>query len=180
MENEENNSLSLDKSLHCLRIEINRHNTIFLYYKVYPKKNSEKFPQDRSAIFFYFDNQHIDYKFFHYYISCAGQIDAVEFGNYINRKGASSKRRVINFAIVKFEEKEALENLLNRLEMQLKINAVIENSKNRAVDFSYNPLEDLNEQGEEIEEGKPDADGFIEVTANKCNFFLFQLMIRNC
>ena len=54
---DENNTLSLDKSLHCLRIELNRHTTVFLYYKVYPKQNSAKFPQDRSAIFFYFDNQ---------------------------------------------------------------------------------------------------------------------------
>jgi len=103
----------------------------------------------------------------------------VEFGYYINRKGASSKRRVINFAIVKFDEKEALDNLLNRLDMQLKVNALIERSKNRAVDFSYNPLEDFNEQGEEIEEVKPDSDGFMEVTANKCKkkfvFFSSQL-----
>lgn len=63
--------------------------------------------------------------------------------------------------------------LLNRLDMQLKVNAVIERSKNRAVDFSYNPLEDLDEQGEEKEEGKPDADGFMEVTANKCKAFFY-------
>lgn len=170
---DENNMLSLDKSLHCLRVELNRHTTIFLYYKVYPKKDSAKFPQERSAIFFYFDNQHIDEKFFHFYISCAGQIEQVEFGNYINRKGSSSKRRIVNFAIVKFDEKEALENLLNRLDMQLKINTVIERTKNRTVDFSYNPMEEINEQGEEIEEDQPDAEGFIEVKANKCNQFLF-------
>jgi len=137
---------------------------------MYPKKNSDKFPQDRSAIFFYFDNQHIDEKFFHYYISSAGQMENVEFGNYINKKGSSSKRRVVNFAIVKFDEKESLENLLNRLDMQLKINNLIERSKNRTVDFSYNPLEDIDENGDEIDDDQPDADGFVEVKANKCNF----------
>lgn len=172
---DENNALSLDKSLNCLRIELNRQITVFLYYKIYPKKNSEKFPQDRSAIFFYFDNKHIDEKFFHYYISSAGQIENVEFGNYINKKGSSSKRRVINFAIVKFDEKESLENLLNRLDMQLKINSCIERSKNRTVDFSYNPLEDINEDGDEINDDQPDADGFIEVKANKCNIRVFKI-----
>lgn len=96
----------------------------------------------------------------------------MEFGNYINRKGSSSKRRIVNFAIVKFDEKEALENLLNRLDMQLKVNSLIERSKNRPVDFSYNPLEDLNEQGEDMEERQPDADGFMEVTAHKCKFII--------
>ena len=104
----------------------------------------------------------------------------MEFGNYINRKGASSKRRVINFAIVKFDEKEALENLLNRFDMQLKINALIERSKNRSVDFSYNPLQDLDEQGQEMEEKKPDADGFMEVTANRCKIeFYFIFIIKS-
>lgn len=171
-EDEEDNTLSLDKSLHCIRVELNRHNTVFLYYKIYPKNNSEKFPQERSAIFFYFDNQNVDEKFFHFYISCAGEIENVEFGNYINRKGSSSKRRIINFALVKFYEKESIENLLNRLDMQLKINAIIERSKNRSVDFSYNPLENIDEQGEDIEEDGPDADGFVEVKANRCNFFI--------
>ena len=159
--------LSLDKSLHCLRVELNRQITLFLYYKVYPKENSKKFPQEKSAIFFYFDHQNIDEKFFYYYMSSAGQIENVEFGNYINRKGSKNKRRIVNFAIVKFYDKESMENLLNRLDMQLKINSLIEKKKNRPVDFSYNPLDNMDEEGEELVDDGPDEDGFIEVKANK-------------
>jgi hypothetical protein len=169
---EDDNTLSSDKSLHCLRVEINRHTIIFLYYKIYPKANSEKFPQDKSAIFFFFDNKNVDEKFFHYYISLAGQIDNVEFGNYINKRGSSSKRRIINFAIVKFYESDSLVLLLNRFDMQLKINNFIEKSKNRTVDLSYNPLENLDEEGDEIDEIGPDADGFVEVKATKCKIDL--------
>ena len=92
----------------------------------------------------------------------------MEFGNYINRRGSSSKRRIINFAIVKFSEEENLENLLNRNEMQLKINNFIDKTKNRSADFSFNPIENFDDDGEEIEEDLPDEDGFVEVKANKC------------
>jgi len=178
-EEEYDNTLLQDKSLKCLRIELKRNLTIFLYYKKYPKENSTKFPQEKSAIFFYFDNTNIDEKFFHYYISLAGQIENVEFGNYINRRGSSSKRRIINFAIVKFSDEENIENLLNRKEMQMKINMFIDQTKNRTADFSFNPIENFDEEGNDLIEDGPDEDGFVEVKANKCKdtfyfkFFLF-------
>jgi hypothetical protein len=66
-----------------------------------------------------------------------------------------------------------LKNLLIRLEIQLKINSLIERTKNRTVDFSYNPIEDMNEEGEDRDEDVLDADGFIEVKANRCIFAIF-------
>lgn len=168
LENDEENFLQNDKTLKCLRIELKRNLTIFLYYKKYPKENSEKFPHERSAIFFYFDNTHVDEKFFYYYICFAGQIENIEMGNYINRRGSSNKRRIINFAIIKFMEEEYLENLLNRREMQIKINNFIDQMKGRSADFSFNPLENYDEEGNEIVDNGPDEEGFVEVKANKC------------
>ena len=84
------------QNLKCLRIQENLHRKYFLYYKQYPKPNSDKFPQKLSAIFFYFSDD-LDEKFFYLYISLIGQIDDVSLGSFFNRKGSKSKRKMIHF-----------------------------------------------------------------------------------
>jgi hypothetical protein len=151
-----------DKNLQCIRIEINSHVTVFLYYKKYPKVDSKKFPQDKSAIIFYFDNEHVNDKFLWTYLSLVGQVEDIELGSYINKKGNKKKRRVVNFAIVKFLEEESLGLFLNRYETQIKINNFIENRKNRNVNLDYDPMKDE----EEIEEEEVDEDGFVTVRSD--------------
>jgi hypothetical protein len=170
MINNDDNLLQNDKSLQCLRIEINSHVAVFLYYKKYPKENSEKFPRDLSVIFFYFDKEYVDEKFIYTYLSLAGQIDLVEFGNYVNRKGSKKKRRIVNFAIVKYVDEDAVSFLMDRCEAQMRINDFIENKKNRNVALSYDPLKEADEEEEEFLAGEvdhPDEDGFVEVIGDK-------------
>ena len=152
-----------DKNLQCIRVEINSHVTVFLYYKKYPKADSKKFPQDRSAIIFYFDNEKVDQKFLWQYLSLIGQVEELEVGSYINKKGNKKKRRVVNFAIVKFLEEETLESFLNRYETQIKINNFLEIKKNRNINLDYDPMKDEEEQEEEEE----DEDGFVTVRSDK-------------
>lgn len=154
--------LASDKSLQCIRIEVNSHVAVFLYYKRYPKENSQKFPQDRTAIVFYFDNEFVNEKFIKNYMSLIGQVDEVEVGSYINRKGSKKKRRVVNFAIVKFLEEEALLTLLDRYQTQLRINEFLDLKRNKNVSLNYDPLKD--EEAEEEEE--VDEDGFVKVTSD--------------
>jgi hypothetical protein len=159
-ENENNLEELQDKNLQCIRVEINTHVTVFLYYKKYPKQDSKKFPQERSAIVFYFDSgDYVNEKFIWTYFSLAGQVEDVEFGSYINKKGSKKKRRVVNFAIVKFLEEEDLQALLNRYEMQMKINSFLETRKNRNINLDYDPLKDV----EDEEEDEVDDDGFVTV-----------------
>jgi hypothetical protein len=155
---EEENVLKSDKSLQCVRVEINSHVTIFLYYKIYPKTESKRFPQDKTSIFFFFDNENVNDIFFKTYISLIGQIDEVEIGSYINKKGSKKKRRVVNFAIVKFMEEESLTSLMDRYKTQMKINEFLETRRNRKINLSYDPLADEEEQENEVDE-----DGFVEV-----------------
>jgi hypothetical protein len=150
-----------DKSLQCIRIELNSHVTVFLYYKIYPKTDSKRFPQDRSAILFYFDNENINHNFLKTYLSLVGSVDEIEIGSYINRKGSKKKRRIVNFAIVKFMDPEHLNSLMNRYETQMKINNFLENKKNRKINLSYDPLN--YEDDEENVEAEVDEDGFVEV-----------------
>ena len=150
------------QSMQCLRIEENSHRVIFLYYKRYPKKNSERFPQNLSAIFFYFDHE-LDDKFFYLYLSLIGQVDEVELGSFFNRKGSKSKRRIVNFAIVKFLEEESMNKLLDPSITQRAINNYLENRKNKNIDLNYDPLKEIKDENEEKE---IDDDGFVEVKPN--------------
>jgi hypothetical protein len=150
-----------DKSLQCLRIELNAHIAVFLYYKVYPKSDSKRFPQSRTAILFYFDPEHINEQVIKTYISLAGNIDKIELGNYVNQKGyKNQKGKIINFAIVKFIDEESLDKLLNSKSMQTKINNYIENKRNRKLQLNYEPIK------EEPEEEDIDSEGFITVKNN--------------
>ncbi len=170
-QNNDNNDdmLSSDKSLQCLRVEINSHVAVFLYYKRYPKANSTKFPQSNTAIFFYFDHEHVNEKFFYTYISFISQIDTIEIGSFINRKGSKKKRKVVNFAIVKLIDEESLDKLLDRHPTQLKINEFIENKRGKSVSLNYDTGNI--EEDEEVEDDV-DSDGFVKVTkkANKKRF----------
>ena len=156
------------KNLYFLRIELNSHKTILLYYKQYPKKESKKYPQNLTAIFFYFDEE-LDEKFFYLYISLIGQIDRVDLGSFFNRKGSKNKRKIVKFAIIKFIEEESLNNLMNQYKTQLLINEYLEKIRNKDIDINYDPLKEENELNI-IDE--PDKDGFIEVKSNtrKNNF----------
>ncbi len=156
------------KNLHFLRIELNSHRTILLYYKPYPKKDSKKYPQNLTSIFFYFDEE-LDEKFFYLYISLIGQIDTVDLGSFFNRKGSKNKRKIVKFAIVKFTEEESLNNLMNQYKTQLSINEYLEKIRHKDIDINYDPLKD--EMGFNTI-GEPDEDGFVEVKANtrKNNF----------
>jgi hypothetical protein len=155
----EENLLSKDSSLQCLRIEINSHTSVFLYYKIYPKTDSIRFPQDRTIIVFFFDNEYVNEKLIKTYFSLVGEIDEIEMGNYINRKGSKKKRKVVNFAIVKFIDHDSVESILNRFETQMTINAYLEQVKQRKLNMNYDPLNlDLEEEGEEVDE-----EGFVTV-----------------
>jgi hypothetical protein len=154
-----------DKALQCLRIELSAHTTIFLYYKVYPKVGSKRFPQSRTAIIFYFDAEHIDQQIIKTYIGLAGQIDTVELGSYVNQKGyKNQKGKIVNFAIVKFVEEEGLEKLLSQKSMQVKINEYIEIKRSRRLQLNYDPIKE--EDDEFAEEEEEDDEGFIKVTKN--------------
>lgn len=173
VENEnDDNPLVNDKSLQVLRIEINRSKTVFLYYRVYPQKDSKKYPQNRSALFFFFDDEDVvNEKFIRTYLSIAGEITQVDFGKYLNKKGCKKKRKLVKFAIVVFSDEDGLKQVMDRVEMQIGINNVIEKRRaGREVTLNYNieNAENLDEDGEEIEENdeeEEDEDGFVEITA---------------
>lgn len=152
-----------DKTLKCLRIEINSYNTVFLYYKQYPKKDSKRFPQSQTAILFYFDKT-LEDKFFYLYMSLIGEIETVELGSYVNRKGSKSKRCVVNFALVKYYDEEALNLLLDQHQSQRLINEFMMNKRNRKINLSYDPMKDEgdNEEGNE-DDGSVDEEGFTKV-----------------
>jgi hypothetical protein len=159
------NVLANDKSLQCLRIELNSSTTAFLYYKKYPKEDSKRFPQSRTAIFFYFDSESVNQQILKTYISQIGQIDEIELGNYINKKGLKKHHKIVYFAIVKFVDEESLILLLDQYKTQIKINQYIEVRKNKSVHISYDPMKEYNEEEEEEEESV-DSEGFVKVKGN--------------
>jgi hypothetical protein len=96
-------------------------------------------------------------------MSLYGQIDTVDLGSFFNRKGSKNKRRLVNFAIVKYCEKESLNNLLkDNNNSQKIINNYINMTKYNNNNLDYDPLK----FEEENLLGEPDEDGFIEVKAN--------------
>lgn len=155
---EEELEFAQTNQLNCIRIEHNKFTTLILYYKKYPKA-SKKFPEDKTAIVFYFDKENINEKILQTYLSVAGSIESIDFGQYFNKKGSKNKRKIVYFAIVLFNETTGLKNLLNQYEIQVKINNFLENKKNRTVQLDYNPLNDENELNEE----EIDEDGFVKV-----------------
>ncbi len=84
-----------------------------------------------------------------------GQIDTIEIGSYINKKGSKKKRRVVNFALIKFIDEDSLDRLMNRNQAQLMVNDYIENKKNRSVSLNYDTMKD------DDEEAEVDEDGFV-------------------
>jgi hypothetical protein len=165
----DDNVLANDKTLQCLRIELNSSTTVFLYFKRYPKEDSKRFPQNRTAIFFYFDSTNIDQQILKTYISQLGQIDEIELGNYINKKGLKKHHKVVYFAIIKFLDEESLTGLLDQYSSQIKINQYIEKRKNKSVHISYDAMKEYNEEEEEEE---VDLEGFVKVTANRIKFLI--------
>jgi len=181
---DEENPLSSDKTLQVLRIEINRSKTVFLYYRIYPKKDSNKYPTEKTALFFFFDdNEVINEKFLQMYISLAGEITSIDFGKYLNKKGCKKKRKLVNFAIVLFSEEKSLKNLMMRTEMQVKINNFIEKKKSGqeiVLNYDIGDTNNINEEGDFIEEEdvEEDEDGFIEVNPNSKSFNKIQILLK--
>jgi hypothetical protein len=168
----DNSLIENDKSLQCLRVELNAHDTIFLYYKTYPKPGSKRFPQEMTAIVFYFDSAHIDERLLKTYIGLAGQIDNIELGSYVNKKGhKNTKGKIVNFAIIKFLEEDGLVALLNHNKMQIKINEFIENKRNRKLQLNYDPIDEELEEFEQEEE-EVDSEGFIKVNKNRKSYVI--------
>jgi hypothetical protein len=154
--------LQSDKFLQCIRIELNAHTTIFLYYKTYPKADSKRFPQNRTAIVFYFDSDNINEQVLKTYLNLAGQIDKLELGNYVNQKGyKNQKGKIVNFAIVKFVDEESLSKLLDQKLIQKEINEFIEIRRNRKLQLNYETIPEEEEEDEEVDE-----DGFVTVRSN--------------
>src|SRR4051812_10261588 len=112
-------NLENDKSLQIIRIEKNKTQTIFLYYKPYPKKENSKFDCDRSIIVFYFDSEFVNEKFLKEYLSLAGDIESISLGKYLNKKGSKNKRRVVQFAVITYAAQSAIETIIDRLNFQL-------------------------------------------------------------
>jgi len=168
--NPQHNSTSLaqhspeDKTLMALRIELNKYQTIFLYYKSYIKKTSnnneeasEKYPKNRSFIIFYFNPEAVSEKLIHEYFSLVGKIDHIALGSYINKSGNYKKvRKLVNYALVRFSK----DTIINKTEFQLKANEYIENKRSRSIGLNFDPLEGVLD--ESLSE-KEDDDGFVEV-----------------
>jgi hypothetical protein len=172
------NPLLNDKSLQVLRIELNRAKTIFLYYRIYPKKDSLKYPTEKTALFFFFeDNETVTEKFLQMYLSIAGEINRIDFGKYLNKKGCKKKRKLVNFAIVLFNEEGSLNRLMRRTDMQIKINGFIEKKRSGqevALSYDIGNTKNVDDEGEWQDAGEEDEDedGFVQVNANR-KFCLF-------
>ena len=136
-------------NLQCLKIQVNSHNTEFLYYQRYPKKNNEKYNPKLCALIYYF-NEVLDDKFFYLYFSLMGQIDEVFYGSFFghntNIKTFPKKKynnpNIIYFAIVKYVEEDSLNKLLDCKEAQTLINNYLIKTRNYKLDFQYDPLKD--------------------------------------
>ena len=153
-------NLENDKTLQIIRIERNKSQTIFLYYKPYPRKENSKFDSERSIIVFYFDTEFVNEKFLKEYLSLAGDIESISLGKYLNKKGSKNKRRVVQFAVITFIEKEALETINDRTNFQLLVNSLIER-KRGGLSLDYDPT-----KLEAVEGGEVDDEGFVKVTGN--------------
>ncbi len=154
-----------DSSLQVVRIELNKHNTIFFYYKPYVKEDSLKFPPGKSILIFYFEPDLINENIIKEYFSLIGKIDTLSLGNYLNKSGSKKKRRVINFALIKFNKVISTDDL-NKSTFQDKIINYLEERKNRYVNVNYK-LDENKLIDDDIDEfGKPDEEGFFEVKAS--------------
>jgi hypothetical protein len=153
-------NLENDKSLQIIRIEKNKSLTIFLYYKPYPPKDNSKFDHERTIILFYFEAEYVNEKFLKEYLSLAGDIESINFGKYLNKKGCKKKRRVVQFAVVTFHNKSAVQCILDRTNFQLKVNDLIER-KRGGLSLEYDPT-----RLDGVEDAEVDEDGFVKVSGN--------------
>ena len=181
---ESKKSEDISSNLQCLKIQVNSHNTEFLYYQRYPKKNNEKYDPKLCALIYYF-NEVLDDKFFYLYFSLMGQIDEIFYGSFFGHntsiKTFSKKKynnpKIIYFAIVKYIEEDSLNTLLDCKEAQTLINNYLIKTRNYILDFQYDPLKDDQNKVEEDNIGEngnqknPEED-FILVSGNtsKNNF----------
>lgn len=158
--------LELDQSLQVLRIEKNKNQTIFVYYKPYPKRPNSKFDSERSLLVFYFDNETVNERFLKEYFSLAGDVESFSFGKYLNKKGSKNKRKVVNFAIISFANEEAVQTVMDRSEFQLKVNNFVER-KRGGLNLEYDPTNLDPTPAAEVDE-----EGFVKVTGNSNNMLM--------
>lgn len=153
------------KSMKVVRIEVNKNQTVHLYFQKY-NKVSEQFPSNRSYLIYYFDES-VDKDFLKEYLSLLDQMpDKISLGEFLNQKGSKKKRKIIYYALVRFKR----EIEINDIDFQLKINDYLENVKNRNLTIDFVPLKetvsinnvfDPNNEVEDVDE-----DGFTTITAN--------------
>ena len=155
-----------DIHLQVVRVEIYRSKTLYFYYKIYNKENSTKFPSDKSILIYYFEPEIVNETIIREYFSLIATIDKISLGNFLNKSGSKKKRKVVNFALLKFNS-SIDSNSINKTTFQEKINRYIENKKRRNLKLDYNLKEDDLENEEEDEDEKPDSDGFYEVKGNQ-------------
>lgn len=154
-----------DPNLDSLRIEITKSDTVYLYYKQYPK-DSEKFPKNRSYLVFYFNNELINEKVLQEYFSLIKQPEKIALGQFFNKRGSQKKRKVVYYAIVRFDQPYEID----KIGFQVKVNEYLENVKNRKLLVDFNPLKDdatnIYDEEDGYGEDEVDEDGFVTVTAN--------------
>lgn len=156
-----------DPNINVVRIEITRVETVYLYFKQYPKE-SEKFPKDRSILVFFFNNELVTEKILYEYFSLVKKPEKIALGSFFNKKGSKKKRKIVYYAIIRFEDPTSIE----KNEFQIKINEYLETHKNRKLLVEFNPLkEDADNIYDEDNFGKDevDDDGFITIKANNTN-----------
>lgn len=149
--------------LQVIRIEITKHNTIYLYYRPY-LKDSKNFPDNYSFIIFYFDHEITCKDIIKEYFNLISKVDKISLGSFINKYGSIKKRRTVNYALLKFKDK--IHNI-NRKEFQDKVTNYIENNKNKKVklDFNINEVYSI----DSLNQDDVDEDGFVEVKASNNN-----------
>jgi hypothetical protein len=156
-----------DPNINTVRIEITRVETVYLYYKQYPKE-SDKFPKDRSLLVFYFNNELVTEKVLYEYFSLVKKPEKIALGSFFNKKGSKKKRKVVYYAIVRFEEPITID----KTDFQIKINEYLETHKNRKLLVEFNPLREDNDNiydDENFGKDEVDEDGFITIKANNTN-----------
>lgn len=164
----EENDSNIFKSMKVVRVEVNKNQTVHLYFQRY-NKVSEQFPSNRSFLIYYFDES-VDKDFLTEYLSLLDQkIDKISLGEFLNQKGSKKKRRIVYYALVRFKK----EITINDIDFQLKINDYLENVKNRNLTIDFVPLKEsisINNVFDPINEVEDiDEDGFTTITANNAS-----------
>jgi hypothetical protein len=155
-----------DPKLSIIKIEITKTEIVYLHYKQYPKPDSEKFPQDRSFLVFYFNKELINEDVLFEYFGLISKPEKIALGSFFNKKGSKRKRKIVYYAIIRFPE--SLE--IDKIDFQLKVNEYLENKKHRKLLVDFNPLKEDTFNNiydeDDFNQDEVDEDGFTKVQAN--------------